>query len=286
VACSAAKKGSGSDGTCGPIKFDTDPDDECFGGGCNGNSACGYYNGVLCNAGTQCLSTYCVDGYCCNHTCLGTCQACSLAKKGTGFDGVCGYVKSNTDPDNECPGDQVCHGDESCSGSLRLGSPCSNNNECWSSKCIDGVCCNVACGGICQACTAAKKGGGADGTCGSIGAGLDPDNECAGTCNGLGACSKSSILLGLGGDCSLASECVSGFCVDGVCCNSACTSTCNACSTVKKGGGADGTCGNVGAGTDPDNECSLGSCNGSGACNASIGGGNGAQANFQRNLKI
>jgi hypothetical protein len=42
VACSAAKKGSGSDGTCGAIAGGTDPDNECPGtSNCNGAGACG-----------------------------------------------------------------------------------------------------------------------------------------------------------------------------------------------------------------------------------------------------
>jgi hypothetical protein len=67
--------------------------------------------------------------------------------------------------------------------------------NCASGQCADGVCCTTACGGFCQACTAALKGYGADGTCASIAAGSDPQNECPGgnnDCNGGGVC-------GLGG---------------------------------------------------------------------------------------
>src|SRR5205814_113300 len=63
-----------------------------------------------------------------------------------------------------------------------------------------GVCCDTACNGVCQACTAVKKGSGADGVCGPVPNGADPDNDCAaqpastcgtdGACDGAGACRK------------------------------------------------------------------------------------------------
>jgi hypothetical protein len=232
------------------------------------------------------------------------------------------------------------------------GTSCATGGECASGSCVDGVCCDTACTGLCQACTAAKKGSGANGVCGPIGAGADPDNECAaqaastcgttGTCNGAGACAlwpsgtscgaatcQGSVIkaqicsgtgtcgLGAGGTdcapyacsagackttcagaadcaagyvciggactspladgatCAASSECGSGSCVDGVCCDTPCTGLCQACTTAKKGGGANGACGPIGAGTDPDDECAAqaastcgtnGSCDGVGAC--------------------
>ena len=86
------------------------------------------------------------------------------------------------------------------------------------------------------------------------------DNDCDGQAD-EGACANgTACIVGL--------VCQSGFCVDGVCCNSACTASCVACSAAKKGSGADGTCGTIAAGTDPDSECSGGTpnCNGAGGC--------------------
>jgi hypothetical protein len=106
MACSAAKKGSGVDGICGSIKYDTDPDNDCPYGGCDGKNMCKNYNGFSCTSSAQCLSNYCVDGFCCGNICMGACQACSTAKKGGGSNGVCGSIAVNTDPDNECnPGE-------------------------------------------------------------------------------------------------------------------------------------------------------------------------------------
>lgn len=49
--------------------------------------------------------------------------------------------------------------------------------------------------------------------------------------------------------CMNASECTSGFCVDSVCCDGVCDSPCVACTAALKGGGVDGVCGQVPAGT-------------------------------------
>ena len=49
--------------------------------------------------------------------------------------------------------------------------------------------------------------------------------------------------------CVDASECMTGFCVDDVCCDTACDGVCEACSTIAKGGGVDGECGQAMEGT-------------------------------------
>ncbi len=264
-ACSAAKKGSGADGTCSNIALGTDPDAECGGAAsCNGAGACGLFaNGAACTLGSECSSGSCADGVCCNTACNTTCQACTAAKKGSGTDGTCGSIVSGADPDSECTGSQICNGAGVCK--VPTGDACAQATDCLSGFCADGVCCNAACTGACQACTATKKGSGADGTCGNISLGTDPDAECFGmySCNGSGACA----LLANGVTCASGGECTSGNCADGVCCNTACNSLCNACTGLKKGSGADGTCGAVLAATDPDAECPGSQvCNGSGAC--------------------
>jgi len=68
--------------------------------------------------------------------------------------------------------------------------------------------------------------------------------------------------------CSSANACASGVCADGVCCDSPCDGTCVSCNQV----GRMGKCSPFTAGSDPQNECGLGSdvcrstCNGAGAC--------------------
>lgn len=100
---------------------------------------------------------------------------------------------------------------------------CTDPAQCKSGFCVDGVCCNAACAGTCQACTAKRKGGGVDGICENIGNGLDPDNECvAGECNGLGTCGSSPGPKPDGAACANGPSCASGICQNGVCCMGAC----------------------------------------------------------------
>ena len=96
------------------------------------------------------------------------------------------------------------------------GSSCKATAECKSAFCIEGVCCDTQCGdgAACLSCTARRKGSGADGTCGSVTAGADPDNKC---------------FLDNGSACSATKACKSGFCVAGVCCNESCTGSCRTC---------------------------------------------------------
>ncbi|MEZ4311893.1 MAG: hypothetical protein R3F14_28010, partial [Polyangiaceae bacterium] len=270
-ACTAAKRGQGSDGTCGTIIAGADPDNECAGDlVCNGASLCKVDLGDACVVGTDCVSGQCVDGVCCNTSCTGTCNACTAAKKGSGPDGVCGPIAAATDPDNECIGLFTCNGASACD-LLTTGTTCGANAECASGFCVDGVCCNNACANLCNACTAALKNSGADGTCGAIAAGTDPQNECAGAtlCSGGSSCS----LLSNGTACTANSECSSGNCVDGVCCNAPCNGTCQACTTALKGGGTNGTCGNILNTLDPENECpGATTCNGAGTCSLFVNG--------------
>lgn len=263
MACTAAKKGNGTNGTCGPIAYDTDPDGECWGGSCDGKGVCKQYNGVPCSASSQCLSAYCVDGFCCGNQCNGVCLACSSARKGSGYDGVCGFIGATRDPDNECPTGE-CNGAGVCTAAplLANGSACSVAAACASANCVDGVCCDSACSGACKACTAAKKGQGTDGTCGAIKYDTDADDECyAGACDGAGACRYYN-----GAACSTSTNCLSNYCIDGVCCGNICNASCYACSAAKKGSGYDGACGLIANDTDPDNDCGLGVCNGGGSC--------------------
>lgn len=183
---------------------------------CTAGAECKDANGQPCSTTAECASGNCVDATCCSVAACGECQAC------TGANGTCQNLNNTTDPDNCAAPNQCIAGD--CK--LPNGGACSLGAECISGFCADGVCCNTACGGLCQACTAALKGSGASGTCGSIAAGADPQNECAagacvtGACNGSGACGQ----VANGTSCGMAS-CTSGTeydaptCQAGVCTN-------------------------------------------------------------------
>ncbi len=159
------------------------------------------------------------------------------------------------------------------------GDPCGGPAECGSGYCVDGVCCNTACAGTCQGCSAATKGSGSDGTCGSAASGSDPHDNCAtqaqstcgttGVCNGAGACEKYANGTSCAGtSCASATSQNNARSCDGSgACKAATVTNCqtgyrctgNACLT---------TCAN-------DGECAGGYYCDAGACKAAkaIGGG-------------
>lgn len=76
--------------------------------------------------------------------------------------------------------------DVDCGGSCApcaLGLGCVVEGDCATGFCIDGVCCDTACDGVCEGCDVDA------GTCTPHPQGTDPDDDCAPlTCNGEGAC--------------------------------------------------------------------------------------------------
>lgn len=165
-------------------------------------------DGAPCKVGSTCGSGQCVDGVCCDTACTTSCFGCSKASTGLA-DGTCGPALAGKDPHGSCKDDGApdCGNDGFCDGAGACEqypakpctpSPCTKADECTSGNCADGVCCDQPCSGACEACTVAKKGKGASGTCGPIAAGTDPDKECGpmgsagcqgdATCDGSGAC--------------------------------------------------------------------------------------------------
>lgn len=187
----AAKKGLGQ--TCNPASD------------CKNPATCGV-----------CTSTFCVDGVCCNASCGDACEACGGAAS-TGSVGTCSPAKAGTVP--TCTTGALCDGTSTgcpttCAGGcqsgyycaagacvplLSPGAPCASATACASGHCIDGVCCNSACTGACQACAAAlHQVAAGDGTCAPAKVGTDPHGDCpvqaptscgtTGECDGAGAC--------------------------------------------------------------------------------------------------
>ena len=61
------------------------------------------------------------------------------------------------------------------------GGGCWQETDCLSEHCVDGVCCETACDGVCEACDVA----GLEGACAAIVTGTDGDESCGGPCDGL-----------------------------------------------------------------------------------------------------
>lgn len=89
---------------------------------------------------------------------------------------------------------------------------CSDDGDCKSAHCVEGVCCQTACSGPCVSCLASRKGGGVDGVCDFVTAGTDPRDSCEGGY----LCARGQCGTGCGqdADCDTADDyvCSEGHC--------------------------------------------------------------------------
>jgi len=194
--------------------------------------------GATCNqaAGADCKSSgcrvcstgNCIDGYCCDSACGGSCDACNGAALGwsgaangacaiapvsyagspacaayacNGTSATCGTTCTS---DVQCATGHYCNAAGSCVPQKTQGTTCNLASDCKvagtcracaSGNCVDGYCCNVACGGQCQACDVS----GALGTCVTVTGAVHVNpaistrvacggtGDCAATCNGTDA---------------------------------------------------------------------------------------------------
>lgn len=141
--------------------------------------------GGACKSGSECGSGTCVDGVCCESPSCGTCQTCAGADPG-----VCSPIVNAEDPDScSTKAGKRCNEKGSCVGDVSVG--CTNNVDCASGFCVDGVCCSTSCDLPCESCAAAKKLSGADdGRCGAAKIGDNPGGRCSAgaVCNATGSC--------------------------------------------------------------------------------------------------
>ncbi len=161
-------------------------------------------NGVACTSSFDCVSSYCVDGVCCNAPCTESCKACDVTP-GTctavtgaphGARSCAPYATCNA---GTCSASCVAHADcvstsycavNACVTKKSTGAVCANTVECASGFCVDGVCCDRACGGQCAACNVtgsvgtckATKGPPAGARAACTGTGLG--TPCGPACNG------------------------------------------------------------------------------------------------------
>jgi hypothetical protein len=240
---------------------------------CDTNSQCvsKEADGTACANDSDCVSNYCVDGFCCDTPCTDSCDACNVA----GVQGTCSTVGDGNPGDpacapylcdgigtacpNSCGGDADCSSGNYCkSGQCAAkeinGTSCGGANECASNNCVDGFCCDSQCTASCRACNVAAV----EGTCSVVAAGSAGNPSClpyvcdggASTCPAAcaddtvcatgnycksGACSAKEVN---GTACTAANQCSSGNCVDGYCCNASCAGECQSCNQT----GIEGAC--------------------------------------------
>jgi cysteine-rich repeat protein len=183
--------------------------------------------GQACTGSLQCASGFCVDGYCCNSSCNGDCDACdvpgsygscALRPAGTQGQPSCSpYLCDGTKAvcPTTCTSEAGCIERSSCDPATSTcteasgfpnGETCANDRECQSSFCVDGVCCDTACGASCDACNLA----GSEGVCTVRPAGAAGEPSCSpNLCGGQAQCATS---------CTSNSDCAGGLpCRDGMC---------------------------------------------------------------------
>lgn len=211
-ACEAARKTSGPDGTCGPrVATDYVGETACpasaattcgiSGYYCDGAGACAKWSNT-----TQCGATSCVDGDTQNNQRLcdgkGVCLAQTTSDCAAGYkcsgNACLTYCYNDVD---YCASNYYCQDWKAtyytCQPKKSSGTACTYPTECTTGFCVDGVCCDKACNGTCEACTNALTGQ-STGSCKPIPAGTDTQNECQdsgtancgqnGLCNGAAAC--------------------------------------------------------------------------------------------------
>jgi hypothetical protein len=124
------------------------------------------FQGGTCDGAGECIAPHveiCATGECAGTT-------------------TCGIPCTAT----SCPSGERCASSMRCEPIHAAGDACTMDVECGSSMCIDGVCCNGACDGVCESCALP----GHMGQCTPIASGTDPYAECNGDrlCDGAGRC--------------------------------------------------------------------------------------------------
>lgn len=202
-----------------------------------GGGTCSKCDGDSCGQGTECKSSECADGVCCNMACSGTCVACDLP----GEKGACSPVPKGLEGSGCTGSDKACTGDGACASSVtgKAGTLCSMDSACYAGACNgvcrlpnfapcaeDAECASLLCvANVCAGCSENSECTGSQcsgGRC-KIPAGdvCSGDIDCA-----VGRCDSLAMLCGknIGNVCSNDSQCTTHWCKD--------MSTCDACSVA------------------------------------------------------
>ena len=254
--------------------------------------------------GAQCGDPSCATGM---QIAASTCDAMGVCTAGAKTPCAAGMCATPQSCEPLCTGDQSCAQQAHCLASsmmcvadLPAASACTRGAECASDFCADGVCCDKACTGACEACNQDGKAG----VCTLLAAlSVDPENRCvAGQyCSIEGLCTSPPpppppVMMPtqpvtpppvdvrpMGTACDRNEVCASGVCKDGVCCDRACNGLCESCNVP---GQQPGQCFAYPLGQDPERECGGDGavCSGDSACTRYETRGNGLCSLVPRRL--
>ena len=208
------------DGACGPVKAGLDPENECEvadqatcsqDGACDGKGVCSLWsNSTVCEKQTCADTTLTLPDYCDGQ---GSCQDGGVAS-------CCPYrcnslwsaCRTSCFSDTDCCDGTWCQG-STCAQKKADGETCSDQVECASGHCVDGLCCDKKCDSNCMGCHI----GGFEGSCAYYSYLTDPDDNCGlcSVCNGSGDCMHVATGTDPWGDC--AQESISSCGQNGVC---------------------------------------------------------------------
>ena len=193
--------------------------------------------------GEACESGLCVDGFCCNSSCTGQCEACDVP----GSEGICSPVVGAPHGDRTpCASDgSICGGQ--CDGALRDGCVYPTS-VCRSASCDASshtATLEASCDGQGN-CPALQTRPCAPYVCDAAGVRCAGDCTTSADCTDGHDCSAGVCVptLAQGEACGGDDQCSTGHCVDGVCCDRACDGQCEACDIE----GSVGTCSLVSSG--------------------------------------
>jgi hypothetical protein len=261
VCCNTACNGqceacdvSGHVGTCTPtVGEPTGGRPACGSDGSSCGGTCDGHRTATCTypgAETVCAAPSCAAGVAtlpsfCDHQ--GACPAPEHQSCGQYTCGSAGCMGDCT-TDTDCTADAYCSAGV-CAPKKVAGASCSAADQCGSGFCTDGVCCNVACDGQCEACAQA----GSVGTCAPVTgapkghrvACSSDGTACGGACDGThaAACTYAGASVSCrGASCSegtatAAASCegtghcpspVANSCARYVCGDAACKTSCSA----------------------------------------------------------
>lgn len=164
-----------------PVPGGQDPDNDCSPeatGGCGNDGMCsGSRSCRKFAAGTvwevaSCMLARATSVRLCDGQ--GACQAAIATSCGSYACNATGTMCLAS-----CTVNENCSGGTSCASGLcgtllGNGALCASGSQCSSGTCADGVCCNRACAGTCEACNVASSVG----TCAAVVDGQDPKGQC------------------------------------------------------------------------------------------------------------